>query len=71
MILSGGFPQHGVGAEVLARVMEGPSFHELDAPGVRLAGADVPMPYAKTLEAAATPKPETIVAAVKKLLNRQ
>merc|ERR1712226_348513 len=71
MTIEGGFPQHGVGAEVPARVMEGPSFHELDAPGVRLAGADVPMPYAKTLEAAATPKPETIVAAVKKLLNRQ
>ena len=36
----GGWPQHGVGAEVAAAVMEGPSFHCLDAPVIRVTGAD-------------------------------
>ena len=59
-----------MGAEVAACVMEGPSFHCLDAPVIRVSGADIPMPYAKTLEANATPQPDTIVKAVKKVLNR-
>lgn len=32
-------------------------------------GADVPMPYAVSLEAAALPQAKDIVAAVKKVLN--
>lgn len=34
-----------------------------------LLGADVPMPYAVSLEAAALPQAKDIVAAVKKVLN--
>lgn len=68
--VEGGFPQHGVGAEICARIVEGPAFHYLDAPVIRVAGADVPMPYAKSLEARATPQPEDVVKAVKKVLNR-
>ena len=59
-----------MGAEVCAQVVEGPAFHYLDAPIIRIAGADVPMPYAKTLEAGATPQAEDVVKAVKKVLNR-
>ncbi|GFZ03930.1 transketolase family protein [Actinidia rufa] len=44
-----GFPQHGVGAEICACVVE-ESFEYLDAPVERIAGADVPMPYAANLE---------------------
>jgi len=40
-----GFPQHGVGAEICASVIE-KSFGYLDAPVERIAGDDVPMPYA-------------------------
>jgi len=68
--VEGGWPQHGVGAEVAAAVMEGPYFHCLDAPVIRCAGADVPMPYANTLEKAATPQGETVVKAARKMLNR-
>ena len=50
--------------------MEGPAFHYLDAPIVRVTGADVPMPYAKACEDQATPQPINVVAAVKKVLNR-
>lgn len=60
----------GVGAEVCAQVIEGPAFHHLDAPIIRISGADVPMPYAKSLEARATPQAEDVVKAVKKMLNR-
>ena len=67
---SGGFPMFGVGAEVCAQVIEGPAFHYLDAPVIRCAGADVPMPYAKSLEMKATPQAEDVVRAVKKVLNR-
>jgi len=68
--VEGGFPMFGVGAEVCAQVIEGPAFHYLDAPVIRCAGADVPMPYAKSLEMKATPQAEDVVRAVKKVLNR-
>ena len=36
----------------------------------RICGVDAPMPYAATLEAAATPQPHNIVAAVKRVLGK-
>ncbi|KAL9651517.1 hypothetical protein ABK040_001463 [Willaertia magna] len=65
-----GWAQHGVGAEIIARVMESEAFDHLDAPAYRVAGADVPMPYAPNLEQAALPEPETVVSAVQKVLYR-
>ncbi|KAK4486168.1 hypothetical protein RD792_008837 [Penstemon davidsonii] len=53
--LEEGFPQHGVGAEICASVVE-ESFEYLDAPVERIAGADVPMPYAANLERLAVPQ---------------
>jgi len=44
-----GWPQHGVGSEISAQLMEH-AFDYLDAPVTRICGADVPMPYAKPLE---------------------
>jgi pyruvate dehydrogenase E1 component beta subunit len=43
-------------------------FDELDAPVMRVTGADVPMPYNKHLEKAAKVSPERIAAAAKKVL---
>jgi len=40
-----GWPQHGVGAEIAALLMESEAFDFLDAPMERVAGADIPMPY--------------------------
>merc|ERR1711981_337448 len=68
--VEGGFPMFGVGAEVCAQVIEGPAFHYLDAPVIRVAGADVPMPYAKSLELRATPQADDVANAVKRVLNR-
>jgi len=71
MTVEGGWPQHGVGAEISASISEGPAFHYLDAPVIRICGVDAPMPYAATLETAATPQPHNIVAAVKRVLGKQ
>ena len=49
----------------------GPAFDYLDAPVIRVTGADVPMPYTKTLEEHAIPRPEDVVFAVRKVLNVQ
>jgi len=69
--VEGGWPQHGVGAEVSAAVAEGPAFHYLDAPVIRISGVDAPMPYAQAAEAAATPQSHNIVSAVKRVLGKQ
>ena len=50
-----GWPQHGIGAEIAATLMESDAFDYLDAPLERVCGADVPMPYAANLEALAIP----------------
>ncbi|XP_043564124.1 pyruvate dehydrogenase E1 component subunit beta, mitochondrial [Chiloscyllium plagiosum] len=67
--VEGGWPQFGVGAEICARIMEGPAFNYLDAPAVRVTGADIPMPYAKILEDNSVPQIKDIIFSVKKVLN--
>lgn len=56
----------GIGAEMAAIMME-QCFDYLDAPVVRVYGADVPMPYAANLEKLALPQADEIVAAAKKV----
>ncbi|XP_051873190.1 pyruvate dehydrogenase E1 component subunit beta, mitochondrial [Pristis pectinata] len=67
--VEGGWPQFGVGAEICARIMEGPAFNYLDAPIVRVTGADLPMPYAKILEDNSIPQVKDIIFTVKKILH--
>jgi pyruvate dehydrogenase E1 component beta subunit len=50
-----GWPQHGIGSEVAACMMESEAFDYLDAPMERVTGADVPMPYAISIEKLAVP----------------
>lgn len=66
-----GWPQFGVGAEICARIMEDEVFFHLDAPVWRVAGIDVPMPYAKTLEINALPQVKDIIEAVNKILGKK
>lgn len=56
-----------ISAEIAARIYE-QGYDELDAPVERVAGADVPMPYARNLERAAIPNENEIVAAVRRTL---
>ncbi len=64
-----GWGPMGVGAEVIARVLEH-AFDYLDAPPVRVHGEDVPMPYAANLEALTLPTVEKIVKAAKSVCYR-
>jgi len=64
-----GWPQCGIGAEVLSTVMESDAFDYLDAPAVRVTGADIPMPYATQLENACMPTAQDIVHTVKNILK--
>jgi pyruvate dehydrogenase E1 component beta subunit len=68
LIVDEGWRSGSIAAEISARIMEG-AFFELDAPVERLCTAEVPIPYAKQLEDAALPQAETIVAAVKKMME--
>jgi pyruvate dehydrogenase E1 component beta subunit len=52
-------------AEVSARIMES-AFYELDAPVERVCSAEVPIPYARRLEAAALPQVADVIAAAKR-----
>jgi len=61
-----GWPYAGIGSEVVMQVIE-QAFDYLDAPPVRVAGLDVPLPYAANLEKLALPKPDWVVDAVKKI----
>jgi pyruvate dehydrogenase E1 component beta subunit len=61
-----GWPFAGIGAEIAMTVTEH-CFDWLDAPPTRVAGLDVPMPYAANLEKLALPQPGWVVDAVKKL----
>jgi pyruvate dehydrogenase E1 component beta subunit len=64
-----GWKQSGVGAEIAARVMAD-AFDYLDAPIERVAGKDVPMPYAANLEKLALPSVAEVVAAAKAVCYR-
>lgn len=66
--VEGGWPSFGVGAEISARIMEGKGFDYLDAPVLRVTGADIPMPYAKNLENLSLPTSINIVNAARKVL---
>jgi pyruvate dehydrogenase E1 component beta subunit len=61
-----GWPYAGIGAEVVMQIIEH-AFDWLDAPPARVAGADVPMPYAANLEKLALPQPDWVVSAIEKM----
>jgi pyruvate dehydrogenase E1 component beta subunit len=62
-----GFPRFSVTSELAAEIMTH-GFDYLDAPVARVAGKDVPMPYAANLEKLALPNADEVVAAVKSVL---
>lgn len=58
----------GVGAEIVAQIQER-VFDYLDAPILRVANPNVPIPFAPNLEAAAIPDQERITGAIKRSLG--
>jgi pyruvate dehydrogenase E1 component beta subunit len=67
VVVDEGWRSVGLSAEVSARITED-GFDLLDWPVRRVCGAEVPMPYAKHLEEAALPTPDSIAAAVRETL---
>ncbi len=65
-----GWPQSGVGAEVITLVNETEAFDYLDAPPARITGADVPLPYAVSLEAKCLPQANHVVGIAETLVAR-
>ena len=63
-----GYKTNGFGAELIARINEA-AFDALDAPIVRVAAADVPVPMAASLESVAIPGEEAIIAGIREVLR--
>lgn len=61
------YEQAGIGAEIAARVQEA-AFDYLDAPIQRVAGKNVPIPYAEVLERVALPGKDDVIAAIRRIL---
>jgi pyruvate dehydrogenase E1 component beta subunit len=59
-----------VASEVAALIQEH-AFDELDAPVVRVSGAEVPAPYARNLEIAAFPSENDVIDAVRRVTYRE
>ena len=68
MAVESGFPSFGVGAEIVALTAEY-AFDYLDAPPVRVTGAEVPTPYALKLEEMSFPTDQLITDYAAKLLR--
>ena len=64
-----GWPICSIGSEICARVAA-QAFDYLDAPPLKITGADVPMPYAANLEKLALPSVDQVIAAVKSVCYR-
>ncbi len=63
-----GWGYAGIGSEISAQIIE-KAFDWLDAPILRIAGVDVPLPYANNLEKAALPQIEQIVETAMQLVG--
>ncbi|MEJ2412611.1 MAG: alpha-ketoacid dehydrogenase subunit beta [Anaerolineales bacterium] len=59
----------GFGGELAAVIAESEAFGYLEAPILRLAGREVPIPYNRNLESAAVPQVEDIIVKARELAN--
>ena len=64
-----GWAYAGINSEIAARIFEH-AFDYLDAPVMRVNGADVPLPYAANLEELALPRAPKIIEAAKAVCYR-
>ena len=67
LVVDEGYQSFGVTAEIAARVMQG-AFDYLDEPVRRLGAADVPVPFAPSLEDLTIPSTDRIVAILQEML---
>lgn len=67
LVVDGGARAYGAGAEIAASLSEG-AFDWLDAPVGRLCGADVPIPFSRSLEPFVQPTQASIASAIRHLV---
>lgn len=67
VVVEEGWRSYGVGSEVASRIYE-EAFDYVDAPILRIAQKEVPLPYNQALEQMALPQVEDVVKAVKEVL---
>ncbi|GAB6902043.1 alpha-ketoacid dehydrogenase subunit beta [Kineosporia succinea] len=68
VVLEDDWLTYGIGAEIAATISDG-AFDYLDAPVRRVAMAEVPLPYAKSLETAALPSADDAANAIRETLD--
>lgn len=70
IIVHEGWRKYGAGAEIAAQIQE-LAFDYLDHPVERITGAEVPLPYATSLEAAAMPKLEYVIDGARAMVGKR
>ena len=65
-----GWPQCGIGSEIIAQVMESEAFDYLDAPIKRITTSDAPAPYSPVLLEDWLPNSKDLIKAVHEVLYR-
>ena len=70
IVVDGGYRQYGITGEIAATVNE-QAFDWLDAPVLRLGGADVPIPFSKTLEPLVLPDAQRLARDAAALVRGQ
>lgn len=70
VILEHDWRSYGIGAEIAATIQE-EAFDYLDSPVLRVAGAEVPLPYSKPLETAAMPSGDQLATAIRRVVNKR
>ncbi len=68
VVVEEGWKSYGVGSEVVSRIYE-EAFDYADAPVIRVAQKEVPLPYNRTLEQSALPQVADVYNAVKEVLK--
>jgi len=68
VVVEEGWRSYGVGSEIASRIYE-EAFDYVDAPILRVAQKEVPLPYNRELEQMALPQASDIVAAVKEVMK--
>lgn len=70
LIVHEGWRKYGAGAEIAAQIQEF-AFDYLDHPLERVTGAEVPLPYAQSLEAAALPRMEYVIDGARSMVGKR
>lgn len=70
VIVEEGWPICGIGSQIVDDIQR-EAFDYLDAPVLRVTGADVPQPYAKNLEQMSFPQVDHIVGAVRRVCYKE